>query len=74
MEFIIKKKSNISTGQKNALLDFLEVHPKLVSGKFDASISFINAAKLWEECASVLNAIPGSTKDWKTWRKVGESH
>ena len=66
------KNGNISKNQKDCLIDFLEDHPNLRTGKFDKTFSYRVAAGLWEECSQILNAIPGSTKNWKSWRKVSK--
>ena len=71
MEETVKKRSgNISSSQKESLVEFVAEHPKLRTGKFDATFTFKDSGRLWTECAVILNGIPGSQKDWKSWRKV----
>ena len=41
MEAQTKKKSgNVTISQKEALIDFMEQHPKLISPKFDAHFTY----------------------------------
>ena len=68
-----KRTTNVSKMQKDALMGFLEENPKLLSGKLEVSFTHKDASLLWENCAKMLNAIPGSYKDWKGWRKVSET-
>lgn len=65
-----RRRGNISSDQKTFLLDFIEQHPKIKTGKFDASFTFKDSRKAWEEIADQLNSIPGAKKDYIHWRKV----
>nr|CAI5851291.1 unnamed protein product [Callosobruchus analis] len=52
------------------LVDFVQNHPELLSGKFTAKFTKKRAQQLWEEIMNKLNAIPGgSNKNWLQWRK-----
>lgn len=64
------KKSSVSKQQKEGLIDFMEAHPDLMRGKFSATFTTNVAKNLWQQCAELLNAIPGPTKEWNEWRKV----
>lgn len=66
----VKRSTHVSIGQKTALLNFIEANPKIKSGKYDINFTYKDGNKLWEEVAENLNAIPGSQKNWKSWRKV----
>lgn len=57
-----KKSGHVSAAQKTALLDFLEINPKLRTGKYEPSFTYKDGERLWEEAAVMLNAIPGSQK------------
>lgn len=66
-----KKSAPFSPDQKSTMVEFMEQHPMLISGKFNSNFSYKTASQLWEELALMLNAIPaGAKKDWKSWRKV----
>lgn len=66
-----KRAGNKTPLQKQMLLDFIELHPELHTGKFSAVFTHAIAQKLWEEITTALNAVPGGgVKDWKHWRKV----
>lgn len=65
-----KRARNISTGQKKTLLDYLNVHPELISAKFSSKFSYKDAQILWNEITRTLNALPGAKKTWYQWRKV----
>lgn len=53
------------------LLDFVQLHPQLHTGKFTAVFTHAIAQSLWEQITITLNAVPGGgVKDWKQWRKV----
>lgn len=43
---------------------------QLLSGKFSSTFTYKTAQKRWEAIADTLNAMPGTVKDWKKWRKV----
>jgi hypothetical protein len=59
----------ITTSGKRCFFSFVE-HPKLVKGKFTASFTLKDSAKLWDEVADILNAIPGPSKSGKDWKEV----
>jgi hypothetical protein len=42
-----------------------------VKGKFTATFTAKDSAKLWGEIAQELNAIPGPSKKGKDWKEVG---
>lgn len=57
--------------QKVILVEFLEKHPELKSGKFSATFTKKISTKLWMEVATLLNSIPcASKKSHDQWRKV----
>ncbi|XP_066585425.1 uncharacterized protein [Prorops nasuta] len=59
----------INEEQKKLLVDFMEKHPELQSGKFSKEFTHTKARNLWEEIAALLNQIPGANKPWDKWRK-----
>lgn len=65
-----KRTGNISSGQKEILIEFLNNHSELVSTKFSSKFSHKNAQELWSEVTETLNALPGAKKTWDQWRKV----
>lgn len=65
-----KQAGNISSGQKEILIEFLNNHSELVSAKFSSKFSHKNAQELWSEVTETLNALPGAKKTWDQWRKV----
>lgn len=74
MEVDNSKRLGTLTGeQKRELLEFMENHPELRSGKFSQQFTFKKAQKLWLELSEKLNAYPGAQKEWKQWRKVSIS-
>lgn len=64
------KKECITSGQKKAMLEFMNEHPNLREGKFSPNFTTAVARKLWEQCTEVLNNISGPNKTWHEWRKV----
>ncbi|XP_072377501.1 uncharacterized protein [Diabrotica undecimpunctata] len=60
----------LSSGQKEILIEFLEDHKHLRSGKFNSNFTFRQAQMLWQQLATKLNSVPGSRKDWRQWRKT----
>jgi hypothetical protein len=66
-----KRGSPISEEQKKMLIDYLDAHPDLKTGKFSSKFTHQDSMKLWQDIGVHLNSIPGSRKDWKDWRKVG---
>lgn len=52
------------------LLEFMENHPELQSGKFSKDFTFKHAEILWCEVTAELHEVPGAQKEWKKWRKV----
>lgn len=67
-----KKCGNISSEQKKELVDFLNTHPELRSGKFTKHFTFKTAQSLWVKLTEDLNCLPGAKKDWRQWRRVSE--
>lgn len=65
-----KRSGNITEDQRCLLIEFMKVHPELVSGKFSKTFTYDHAAKLWQEVTEILNACNGAEKNWKSWRKV----
>nr|CAH7764197.1 unnamed protein product [Callosobruchus chinensis] len=53
------------------MVNFMEAHPELNSGKFSSTFSKKTAENLWRQTSSELNSIPGSSKkEWAQWRKT----
>lgn len=65
-----KRVGYISADQKKEMVDFLEAHPELKSGKFTSNFTFKQGQALWAQLSLKLNALPGAQKEWKQWRKV----
>ncbi|CAG9814033.1 unnamed protein product [Phaedon cochleariae] len=65
-----EKKSQITESQKNCLIEFLKRNPNLQSGKFSNQFTFKDAQRKWTEIGTILNSMPGATRDWKGWRKT----
>ncbi|XP_032674696.1 uncharacterized protein LOC116845752 [Odontomachus brunneus] len=65
-----KRAGNITAGQKEMLLEYLSVHPELISAKFTSKFSYKDAQILWNEITHKLNALPGAKKTWYQWRKA----
>lgn len=64
------KKNYVSEEQKKVLLDYINDHPKLKSGKFSPDFTYKDAQELWENFTIEVHKIPGATKTWQKWRKV----
>lgn len=62
-----------SAEQKKELISFMEEHPELKSGKFSSTFTCKTAQQLWIRLTIMLNALPGTKKEWKQWRKVSTS-
>lgn len=56
--------------QKKKLLELMTKYPDLASGKLTPTLKYSDAQKLWVTIANECNAIPGSRKTWRQWRKV----
>lgn len=66
-----KKTSHISVKQKELLVNFLEKHPEMYSGKFTDTYTKNVSLRLWTEITNILNSVPGApAKEWRQWRKV----
>lgn len=65
-----KRGANVTEEQKTLLLQFMEKHPCLMSGKFSADFTYKDATILWQKLTNILNSCNGVSKDWKSWRKV----
>ncbi|KAJ6647654.1 hypothetical protein Bhyg_02877 [Pseudolycoriella hygida] len=64
------KNKRLSTTQKEILVEFLEKHPELKSGKFSATFTNKTSTSLWKEVAGLLNAVPlAAIKTHDQWRK-----
>ncbi|CAG9771560.1 unnamed protein product [Ceutorhynchus assimilis] len=71
MESGNKKSSGFVTKkQKELLVEFMNKHPDLLSRKFSNSFTWKDSRMLWEKAAAILNAVPGSVKNWEQWRKT----
>ena len=60
----------MNSEQKKLLIEFVKKHKKLQAPKFDATFSYKDSQRLWEEISGILNSVPGAKKNWKLWRKV----
>ncbi|XP_024873899.1 uncharacterized protein LOC112455912, partial [Temnothorax curvispinosus] len=69
-----KRTGNITEEQRSLLIEFMKVHPELVSGKFSKTFTYDHAAKLWQEVTNILNACNGAEKNWKSWRKCWQDY
>ena len=66
-----EEKKRISTQQKEILVEFLEKHPELKSGKFSSTFTAKISKSLWIELSNLLNAVPcGAIKTHDMWKKV----
>lgn len=66
------RSASMTQHQKVLLLEFLKNQEQLQSGRFTNTFTHKKAQQLWEEIATILNAVPGGAeKDWKQWRRVG---
>jgi len=66
-----KRNPNVSTEQKREIIEFMDNHPQLRSGKFSNEFTFKKSQALWEELTARLNCIAnGANKEWRQWRKV----
>ncbi|XP_050065903.1 uncharacterized protein LOC126554963 [Aphis gossypii] len=63
-------KKSMTPSQKEALVEFMENHPDLRKGKFSINFTTAIAKKMWVECQTMLNSIPGPAKEWHEWRKT----
>lgn len=60
----------ITKEQKQILINYIEQHPELKSGKFTQSFTVKEGQSLWLKVTGQLNAAPGAQKTWQKWRKV----
>lgn len=66
-----KRVARTSMKQFEMLLNFMENHQQLVSGKLEVNFTIRDRQRLWEELSEKLNAAGnGSRKDAEKWRKV----
>jgi len=70
MEMKKNRKPNTTDRQKKLLVDFMVLHPELVSGKNTSKSTVKQRQKLWESLAEALNSEVGPNKSWSEWRKV----
>lgn len=71
MEKLILRLAPINGIQKDMLIEFMQQHENLQSGRFSKDFTFKKAQGLWQEISLRLNAVPnGAKKEWKQWRKV----
>lgn len=73
MQSNTKRGANVSCIQKDMLIEFIESHPEMKSGKFSQNFTVHTARKKWEQLAVSLNAVPGAKKPWHLWRKVSRN-
>ncbi|XP_029164559.1 uncharacterized protein LOC114935829 [Nylanderia fulva] len=69
-----ERTGNITEEQRCLLIEFMKVHPELVSGKFSKTFTYDHAAKLWQEVTDILNACNDAEKYWKSWRKCWQDY
>ncbi|XP_016656236.1 uncharacterized protein LOC107882427 [Acyrthosiphon pisum] len=70
MEMKKNRKPNTTDRQKKLLVDFMVLHPELVSGKNTSKSTVKQRQKLWESLAEALNSEVGPNKSWSEWRKT----
>lgn len=63
----------VSQKQKVILVEFVQNHPNLETGKFSSEFTFKKAQGLWQEITDILNSIGPTRKEWKQWRKVNSN-
>ncbi|XP_050516557.1 uncharacterized protein LOC114340812 [Diabrotica virgifera virgifera] len=68
MADINKRKQPMSMEQKNLLIEYMRAHPQLKQ-KFSSTYTRKDSITMWTEITNILNATPGTQKDWKDWRK-----
>lgn len=56
--------------QKKKLIEFVSKNPQLISCKVTPEFNYRDSQRLWQTLANECNAIPGSKKTWRQWRKV----
>ncbi|XP_026319592.1 uncharacterized protein LOC113230070 [Hyposmocoma kahamanoa] len=56
-----RQKKKLSSKKKN---------PQLISCKVTPEFNYRDSQRLWQTLANECNAIPGSKKTWRQWRKV----
>ena len=62
----------VNNEQKKILVEFLEKHPELKSGKFSATFTKKLSTRLWMDVSTILNAVPcAANKTHDQWKKVG---
>ncbi|CAH1104536.1 unnamed protein product [Psylliodes chrysocephalus] len=68
----MEKKSYCSRKQKELLVELLKLkeNEDLISGKFNQKFSYKDSENKWQKIAATVNAVPGSQKDWKHWKKI----
>ncbi|XP_022161569.1 uncharacterized protein LOC111027486 [Myzus persicae] len=71
MSQIIKKSKGKSctTSQKEAIVDFIKLHPELNKGKFTQNFTKKHSQALWQELAKHLHTLVGAVKTPQQWRK-----
>ncbi|XP_023244416.1 uncharacterized protein LOC111642317 isoform X2 [Centruroides sculpturatus] len=56
--------------QFQLMVDFMELHPKLIFGKLDTNFTVKDRQRLWDELTTLLNSDElGSARDAEKWRK-----
>lgn len=61
----------VSANQRLIMLDYMDQHRELVSGRFTATFTKIVQDRLWEQLANYLHVDGlGAVKDVKKWKKV----
>ncbi|KAF5298644.1 hypothetical protein FQR65_LT19600 [Abscondita terminalis] len=64
------RSGRISENQRQMLFQHIKENPQLIKSKFSATFTYKNAQQLWKNIETELNAITGTKKDWKQWRKT----
>lgn len=65
----LKRKQPMSSEQKNILIEFLRSHPE-IKQKLSSNNTRQDVVNEWMKISNILNATPGTRKNWKEWRKV----
>ncbi|XP_044765607.1 uncharacterized protein LOC123321885 [Coccinella septempunctata] len=61
----------ICEAQKKIVIQFLNDHQELKTGKFTKDFTYQKAQALWEQVTNLLNCVPnGAVKPWSKWRKT----
>ncbi|KAJ3622393.1 hypothetical protein MTP99_002906 [Tenebrio molitor] len=66
----INTELTVTGEQKEILVEFMGIHPELISGKFSSSFSKKDGEALWKLLGETLNSTIGPQKEWKAWIKT----